>query len=77
MNIYRLGCDKQHGITGGIVNVLTNLSIFAKEIPIHPKATGSIELRKRKMEYKHDYAHEVVRRQIIYQAAKDLHSPVF
>lgn len=73
MKIFALGCDRQFGIRGGIVNVPVNVRQMFETIPINPNQANVIHLKlKRKNTYESHYLYERIRPKLIYEAAKIL-----
>ena len=71
MKIHALGCDRQLGIKGGVINVPVDVKHVITSIPIRPEQTGTIQLKlKRKMEYVQHYKYETIRPAMVYEAAK-------
>lgn len=79
MKIFALGCDRQFGIRGGIVNVPVDVQKMFKTIPINPENARVIHLKlKRKTSYKSHYLYERIRPNKVYEAAELLiKSPLY
>lgn len=71
MKIKPLGCDRQLGIHGGVINVPVNVNLMFTSIPIRPQDAGVIHVKlKRKMSYRSHYQYERIRPKLIYEAAQ-------
>lgn len=73
MKIRALGCDRQFGIHGGVVNVQIDVPKMFESIPIDPRHSEVIHLKlKRKMSYQRHYLYERIRPKAVYEAAEVL-----
>lgn len=73
MKIYALGCDRQFGIKGGVVNVPLDVPKMFESIPIRPDQTETIQLKlKRMLKFKHEYMYETIRPVKVWEAASYL-----
>jgi hypothetical protein len=73
MKIYALGCDRQHGLRAGVINVPVNVPKMFRTIPIRPEESQVIQLKlKRKLAYNSHYIYERIRPHVVYAAGQYL-----
>ena len=79
MKIFALGCDRQYGIKGGVVNVPVDVPVMFTSIPIRPEQTGTIHLKlKRQMALQSHYQYERIRPSAVFEAGQLLvKTPLF
>jgi hypothetical protein len=73
MQIKTLGCDRQLGIKGNVVNVPIDICTTTSVLPRSLNESETVQLKlKRKLIYNRTYIYETIRPKVIYDAAKYL-----
>ena len=73
MTIRNIGCDRQFGLKGAVVNVPTEVDKTISSIPRAISDLQVIEVNlKRKLEYKHSYCSAMIRPTYVFEAASFL-----
>lgn len=73
MKIVSLGCERQFGISGGVVNVPNDFDIVAKVLPRTFEESSTVQVNlSRKLAFKTPYLYQTIRPYRVFEAAKYL-----